>query len=73
MTGGRRVRPLFEADDLVATGARIDDGPHAIPVPLGSTLLAVDPWPVIVDPGLARVEPHLRGGMAVASRVANER
>jgi hypothetical protein len=42
-------------------------------VPLGSTLLAVYPWPVIVDAGLARVEPGLRSGMAVACRVANER
>jgi MFS family permease len=33
------------------------------------TLLAVGVWPVIVDAALARIEPDLRGGMAVAWNV----
>jgi hypothetical protein len=56
VTAGRRIRPLLEADDLVATDARIDDGPHTSSSPLGVTLLAVGVWPVIVDAGLVRVE-----------------
>jgi hypothetical protein len=64
--------PLLQTDDLVAADARIDDGPHAILALLGIVLLAMGAWPVIVDADLVRVERGLRGGMAVACRVANE-